>query len=322
MRDARNNWCRRDLDGRHACRVSSTPPAAAPDIDVSSGCAPCLREFRRVRDHWRPELLSVAREYLNHWRRRISTHWCWDAPHYPLPTGDSLRHGRRVTFASRREETAKDVYRTRRSGCPAPRRSSGPDARVFPRLVTPEESRASRPAPSSARRSSRVFGTLRSRRSGASDETDGARVPACSGPHSPASSYLVQAARYRTHSVVFDLGNGSFGTLQRIRDPMASTRSSLPPASGPLHRPDGDARLPQVPPRRQPGSGWWSMGRLGARPDARRMRSEDDGRMPSSDFRRLSDGATVEVGPLRITARSVEHPVEASASGSRRTAPS
>lgn len=135
------------------------------------------------------------------------------------------------------------------------------------------------------------------------------------GPHSPASSYLVQAVHDgRTHSVVFDLGNGSFGTLQRHLDPMALDAvflSHLHPdhcidLTGMYvyrkYHPDGAA-----------GQRLAVHGPAGVRGRMRKAYEglEDDGMDAQFDFRRLSDGATVEVGPLRITARSVEHPVEA-----------
>ncbi|MFN8097286.1 MAG: MBL fold metallo-hydrolase [Dermatophilaceae bacterium] len=134
------------------------------------------------------------------------------------------------------------------------------------------------------------------------------------GPASPASCYLVQAHDgERTWSVVFDLGNGSLGALQRHLDPIdldALVLSHLHPDHAidltslyvyRNYRPTGPART-ALPVHCPSGS-------------RTRMLGAFEGLAPGAldrqfDFLDLADGALVENGPLRITARRVNHPVE------------
>jgi ribonuclease BN (tRNA processing enzyme) len=135
------------------------------------------------------------------------------------------------------------------------------------------------------------------------------------GPRSPASCYLVQAEHEgRSWSLVLDLGNGALGALQRHVDPMAIDAVMLShlhsdhcldlcglyvmqkfwpdpvshtriPVYGPMRTGDRMARAYDLTP-----------------PDA--MDSE-------FDFRELSDGAPVRIGPFTVTPHLVNHPVEA-----------
>ncbi len=134
------------------------------------------------------------------------------------------------------------------------------------------------------------------------------------GPRSPASCYLIQASEgERTWSVAFDLGNGSLGALQRHLDPIALDAVVLshlhPDHCMDLtslyvyrnYRPTGPAERP-MPVYCPTGS-------------RTRMLGAFEGLAPGAldrqfGFLDLDDGGGVAVGPLRITARRVNHPVE------------
>jgi ribonuclease BN (tRNA processing enzyme) len=136
------------------------------------------------------------------------------------------------------------------------------------------------------------------------------------GPESPASSYLLQVddTDGRTWNVVLDLGNGALGPLQahvRLQDVDAVLLSHLHAdhcldlcgyyvalkyaPSGPRH-----GRIPV----------WGPKGT-----DRRMARAYDlnpsPGMSEEFDFRTLDDATHVDVGPLRILPRRVNHPVEA-----------
>jgi ribonuclease BN (tRNA processing enzyme)/uncharacterized protein YhfF len=135
------------------------------------------------------------------------------------------------------------------------------------------------------------------------------------GPASPASSYLVQAEQEgRTWSVVLDLGSGALGALQRhmdLADLDAVFVSHLHPdhcidvcglyvtrkyhPSGPV-----PGRLPVYAPQ-------------GAEKRFALMYHGLEGPGMRSEFavHELADAQVTEVGPLRITAYHVNHPVEA-----------
>ncbi len=136
------------------------------------------------------------------------------------------------------------------------------------------------------------------------------------GPESPASSYLLQAEdeHDRTWSVVLDLGNGALGPLQahvRLQDVDGVLLSHLHADHcldlcgyyvalkyDPLGPRDG--RIPV-----------W-----GPKGTARRMAHAYDlhpspGMSEEFDFRTLDDATHVDIGPLRILPRRVNHPVEA-----------
>ena len=137
------------------------------------------------------------------------------------------------------------------------------------------------------------------------------------GTESAASSYLVEHedADGRTWRVLFDLGSGAFGPLQRAVDPAlldAVVISHLHPDHyldltglevflAYNERQD----LPQMP--------LWGPAALPARIRAVMDRADDvpDGvtEVPF-DYRPVTDRATFSVGPLQIEARLVVHPVE------------
>lgn len=86
--------------------------AAAPQIDVTSIACPRFVEFVEAGITGGPELLSVAREYLEPLQRKEIDTLVLGCTHYPLLTGViSYVMGEGVTLVSSAEETAKDVYR-------------------------------------------------------------------------------------------------------------------------------------------------------------------------------------------------------------------
>ncbi|WP_370894971.1 glutamate racemase [Janibacter sp. GXQ6167] len=86
--------------------------AAAPQIDVTSIACPRFVEFVEAGITGGPELLSVAREYLEPLQRKQIDTLVLGCTHYPLLTGViSYVMGEGVTLVSSAEETAKDVYR-------------------------------------------------------------------------------------------------------------------------------------------------------------------------------------------------------------------
>ncbi len=135
------------------------------------------------------------------------------------------------------------------------------------------------------------------------------------GPDSPASSYLVQAEHAgRTFSILLDLGNGALGALQRHLDPDdldAIFVTHLHPdhcldLTGLYvfrkYRP-GTAPLPPIPVHAPPGA----QERLHAAYDG----MDESGMRDQLAFAEVRDGAVVAVGPFRVTAFAVEHPVPA-----------
>ncbi|UYG15840.1 MBL fold metallo-hydrolase [Brachybacterium huguangmaarense] len=137
------------------------------------------------------------------------------------------------------------------------------------------------------------------------------------GRESAASSYLVEHTDDdgRTWRVLFDLGSGAFGTLQRVIDPTeldAVVISHLHPDHyldltglevfwAYNERQD----LPQLPlygPAALPGRIRAVMDRDDDVPDGLTT-------VPF-DYRSITDRATIEIGPLVIEAREVLHPVE------------
>lgn len=135
------------------------------------------------------------------------------------------------------------------------------------------------------------------------------------GPDSPASCYLVQAeADGRTWSILLDLGNGALGPLQRHLDPAdldAVFISHLHPDHcvdvcglyvTRKYRPHGavDGRLPVHAPR-------------GAQERFALMYHglEHGGMTAEFSVHELADTQVTQVGPLRVTAYRVNHPVEA-----------
>lgn len=143
-------------------------------------------------------------------------------------------------------------------------------------------------------------------------------VVGCAGsfpsPDSPASCYLLEAEaeQGRTWRVVLDLGNGALGPLQRYA-PLDGLDAVLLSHLHPDHFLDvcglyvARAYTPGGPsPRRLPV--------YGPRGTAERIRQAYGGDAAALDatfdVREFSDGVQVRMGPLTVTPRRVEHPVE------------
>lgn len=135
------------------------------------------------------------------------------------------------------------------------------------------------------------------------------------GPASPASSYLVTADDgERTWRIVLDLGNGALGALQRHID-LASIDTLLLSHLHPDHCMDVTGLY--VTRKYRPGGG--VPGRLpvyGPAGTAERLAAayegiDSAGMSRELDFRRVSDGVPVHLGPFVVTPRRVNHPVEA-----------
>ncbi len=132
--------------GTHKSRAYLDAFAAAPDIDVSSKACPRFVEFVESGITGGPELLSVAREYLNPLAQKDIDTLVLGCTHYPLLTGViSYVMGEGVTLVSSAEETAKDVYRVladadelRSDDLPAPNHgfTTTGDPEEFRRLAT------------------------------------------------------------------------------------------------------------------------------------------------------------------------------------------
>ncbi len=102
--------------------------AAAPHVSVTTAACPRFVEFVEAGITSGPELVSVAREYLEPILDADVDTLVLGCTHYPLLTGViSMIAGDQVTLVSSAEETAKDVYRVltendlmRDSGRPQP----------------------------------------------------------------------------------------------------------------------------------------------------------------------------------------------------------
>jgi ribonuclease BN (tRNA processing enzyme) len=128
------------------------------------------------------------------------------------------------------------------------------------------------------------------------------------GPASPASCYLVEAAGFR---LLLDLGSGALGALQRLAglyDVDAICLSHLhadhcfdlcPYAVARYHRPGGP--VPPIPVYGPAGTAERMAACYG--PQGSTALTE------SFQFAVLSPG-TIEIGPLRVTADRMSHPVE------------
>ncbi|MDN5559160.1 MAG: MBL fold metallo-hydrolase [Ruaniaceae bacterium] len=135
-----------------------------------------------------------------------------------------------------------------------------------------------------------------------------------SGPESAASSYLIQADDgSRTWSLLLDLGPGAFGSLMRLMDPGDLDAIAI----SHLHADHMSDMISCHVYRR-----WHPDGALGPVPvyapagAVDRVRgvggdSLDECYQTDFEFRHLSQGAVFEVGPMRVTAHAVLHPVEA-----------
>ncbi len=99
--------------GTHKSRAYVDAFAAAPDIEVFSQPCPKFVQFVESGVTGGPELLTVARDYLNPLVEKDIDTLVLGCTHYPLLTGViSYVVGEEVTLVSSAEETAKDVYRT------------------------------------------------------------------------------------------------------------------------------------------------------------------------------------------------------------------
>lgn len=136
------------------------------------------------------------------------------------------------------------------------------------------------------------------------------------GPSSPASCYLLTATDgTREWRIVLDLGNGSFGALQRHTDPFGLDAVFL----SHLH-PDHCADvLSLYVHRKYHPAAPASLTRLavfGPSTSARDLEamfhgSQEGGLATQLDIRSVVDGRAVEVGPFLVTPFAVNHPVEA-----------
>lgn len=135
------------------------------------------------------------------------------------------------------------------------------------------------------------------------------------GPSSPASCYLVRAEHEgRDFNLVVDLGNGALGALQRHVDLPGLDAVML----SHLH-PDHCMDVTGLYVARK----YWPGGSLDGRlpvygPSGTRERLaaayegiDGSGMTAELDFRRLSAGVPVHVGPFRVVPVRVNHPVEA-----------
>ena len=138
------------------------------------------------------------------------------------------------------------------------------------------------------------------------------------GPTSPASGYLVRAGDAH---LTLDLGNGTFGALQRHLDPWAlSAVAVLPPAPRPLQRLRLARRAPPLPPQarlrpRRPAAARLAPGEAPSRFAAayatcEAERAETD-MTDIFTFHPWSDGGSIEIAGVTLRARAVDHPCEA-----------
>ncbi|MGI8869183.1 MAG: MBL fold metallo-hydrolase [Mycobacteriales bacterium] len=129
------------------------------------------------------------------------------------------------------------------------------------------------------------------------------------GPDNPASCYLIEQDGVR---LVVDMGSGGFGALQRYCDPNdidavlithlhADHYLDLCPYAV-YRRHGGDGRMPRLPVL-GPAETEARLGAAYGDPDPKRLRQ-------IFDFGDLAAGSW-DIGPLRVTARRVKHPVTA-----------
>jgi ribonuclease BN (tRNA processing enzyme) len=132
------------------------------------------------------------------------------------------------------------------------------------------------------------------------------------GPESPASCYLLEADHEgRTWRILLDLGSGALGPLQRYADPLAVDGVFLSHLHADhcldlcgyhvLRRYHPDGPQPRVPVWGPPGTA----DRMARAYDL----PTDPGMHEEFDFRDHAD--PVELGPFRVEAIRVEHPVHA-----------
>ncbi|WP_058234345.1 MBL fold metallo-hydrolase [Devriesea agamarum] len=138
------------------------------------------------------------------------------------------------------------------------------------------------------------------------------------GPHSPASSYLFhhRDAAGKKWNVLFDIGNGALGTLQRVLDPGALDAVVI----SHLH-PDHFLDLAGLevfrayyPGRVMPQLPVYAPSDLRQRFLAVTGNDSDcpvGARSAPFAFNPLAEGQQLHIGPFRLTVRRVNHPVEA-----------
>ncbi len=117
--------------------------AAAPDLDVAS--TPCPRFVDLVEEGVTggPQMLTLAREYLQPSRDRDIDTLVLGCTHYPLLTAViSYVMGDAVTLVSSAEETAKDVYRVLADADELRRGDLAPPSHSFTTTGDPERFRA------------------------------------------------------------------------------------------------------------------------------------------------------------------------------------
>ena len=128
--------------------------AAAPDLAITSVACPAFVPYVEAGITTGPELLAVAREYLEPLKAAGVDTVVLGCTHYPLLTGViSFVMGEDVTLVSSAEETAKDVYRALASPRPGTDGRRGAASTASSPPGTPASSRRW-PAASWARRSS------------------------------------------------------------------------------------------------------------------------------------------------------------------------
>jgi ribonuclease BN (tRNA processing enzyme) len=133
------------------------------------------------------------------------------------------------------------------------------------------------------------------------------------GPDSPASCYLVQADDEdgRTWSILLDLGNGALGALHRYIDPLKVDAILL----SHLHADHCiDITSYYVLRKYHPSGSQPVIPIYGPSGTARRLaRAYDLPRKPGmeEEFEFRKYRGTIEIGPFRIVAREVDHPVDA-----------
>jgi ribonuclease BN (tRNA processing enzyme) len=136
------------------------------------------------------------------------------------------------------------------------------------------------------------------------------------GPDSPASCYLLEAEGFR---LVIDMGNGALGVLQRYAELFSIDAICL----SHLHAdhcidlaaywvarqfaPDG--AKPPIPVYGPPGTAARVTPHLGPSDDPASDDPAAEPELPRFDFHDLAVG-TAEIGPFRITADHMNHPVE------------
>lgn len=133
------------------------------------------------------------------------------------------------------------------------------------------------------------------------------------GPESPASCYLLEArAQDRTWRILLDLGSGALGALHRHADPLTIDAVLLTHLHADhcldlcgyhvLRRYHPDGAQPRIP--------VWGPRGTAARMARAYDLPTDPGMGEEFDFREYDDGP-VEIGPFRIEAHRVVHPVAA-----------